>query len=109
MQDIQIVILAFASVLGALTAASLGWLESGEPFNGRTFTSSILRAIIAGIISAGGFSTIVSPAIWDYITAFLAGVAIDVGGNRIAGAISARKATTTTSPATTAPATPTPA
>ena len=103
MMDTQIVMLALASVLGALTIAVLGWLESGEAFNGRTFASSILRAIIAGIVSAIGFSTIETPLLWDYIIAFLAGVGIDAAGNRISGAISARKATTTT------PATPTPA
>jgi len=106
--DTQILMLASASVLGALITAVLGWLDSGEAFNARTFASSILRAIIAGIVSAIGFSSIANPLLWDYIVAFLAGAGIDAAGNRIAGAISARKATTT-APATSTPATTTPA
>jgi len=96
MQNIQIVILSSASVLGALLVAVLGWLESGEPFDIRKFASSILRAIVAGVFSAIGFSTIENPLLWDYISAFLIGAGIDVAGNRIAGAISARNTATTT-------------
>jgi hypothetical protein len=95
MLDLQIVMLASASVLGALIIAVLGWLESGETFNGRTFSSSILRAIIAGIVSAIGFSSITNPILWDYIVAFLAGAGIDAAGKRISGAINARNITTT--------------
>jgi len=102
MLDTQIAMLAFTSVLGALVIAVLGWLDSGESFNGRTFASSLIRAVIAGILSAIGFSTIETPMLWDYIIAFLAGAGIDAGGNRIAGAISARK-TTTATPTTTIP------
>jgi len=90
MTETNIMLLTFLSIVGALFSAALGWLDSGEDFVPRKFTSSILRAIIAGIISALGFSTIENIAIWDYFLAFLAGAGIDVFGNRAAGAIAAR-------------------
>ena len=90
MTDINIFLLAFLSILGALFSAILGWLDSGEPFDTRKFTSSILRAVIAGIVSALGFSTLETAGIWEYLTAFLAGAGIDVFGNRISGAIASR-------------------
>jgi len=90
MLDIQIVMLALASVLGAVGTAILGWCESGEPFTGRKFASSMLRAGFAGLVSAVGFSTTENPMLWDYILALLAGAAIDAGGKRISGAIAAR-------------------
>ena len=98
MNDVLTLLLALAAVLGALFSATLGWLDSGEPFNGRKFTSSILRAIIAGIITAGGFITTGAEVvlIWDYFVAFLAGAGIDVFGNRIAGALTPKSKTSTT-------------
>jgi len=90
MLDIQIVMLALASVLGAVGMAVAGWLDSGEAFNARKFSSSLLRAGIAGIVSAVGFSTTENPMLWDYLVAGLAGAGIDAAGNRISGAIAAR-------------------
>jgi len=93
--DIQTLLLALAAVLGALFSATLGWLDSGELFNGRKFTSSILRAVIAGIVTAGGFITVGPEVVllWDYFLAFLAGAGIDVFGNRIAGALTSKTKT----------------
>jgi len=90
MNDISTIILAAASIIGALFSASLGWLDSGEPFNPRKFGASILRTIIAGIIIVGGYSTLPSATIFDYFLAFLAGAGIEVYGNRLAGAIASR-------------------
>jgi len=98
MTDMNILLLAILSILGALFSATLGWLDSGEPFHPKKFTASILRAIIAGVISALGFSTLESAGIWEYFTAFLAGAGIDVFGNRISGAIVSRGKQTTTAP-----------
>lgn len=85
---IEVLALAFLSVVGALFSAVLGWLDSGDPFNARKFTSSILRAIIAGIIfAAGSFAGLETVVIWDYFVAFVGGAGIEVVGNRLAGAI----------------------
>lgn len=92
MNDLSIALLTLASIAGTLLAALLGWLDSGEAFVGRKFTASILRAIVAGIVTAVGFifgSTAETAGALDYILAVLAGAGIDVLGNRLAGAIKA--------------------
>jgi len=86
LSNIQIVTLSALSVLGAIVSATLGWLESGEPFDGRKYASSVLRAIVAGLVSALGFSTVTSVEPWDYIIAFLGGAGVDVIGKRASGA-----------------------
>lgn len=93
-------LLALAAVLGALFSAALGWLDSGEPFNGRKFMSSILRAIVAGLITAGGFITTGAEVVllWDYFVAFLVGAGIDVFGHRLAGAVTSTSKTATPAP-----------
>jgi len=87
--DLQTFLLSLAAVVGALFSAAAGWLDSGEPFVARKFTSSILRAFIAGVLFAAstfaGLDTIASG--WVYLFAFLGGAGIDVLGNRGAGAI----------------------
>ena len=86
--DLQTILLAVAGALGAIVAAALGWLESGEPFNARQFTSSLLRALVAGLLFAAtkyvGVETITA---WEYILAFIGGAGVDVLGNRAAGAV----------------------
>lgn len=102
--DVQCLILTVAAVLGALGAAGLGWLDSGEPFIARKFTSSILRALFAGLlIAAGSFLAateidLSNPVMFIYqvVLAVLAGAGIDVGGNRLSGAIAARSKQTST-------------
>jgi len=101
MTDINILLLALLSILGALFSAALGWLDSGEPFVPRKFTASILRAIIAGVISALGFSTLETAGPWEYLLAFLSGAGIDVFGNRISGAIASRNKAPTPTPSPT--------
>lgn len=100
MNDISTFIIATAAVIGALFSATLGWLDSAEPFEPRKFTSSILRAIVAGIVLAVGY-VVGSPAqtvtLLDALLAFLSGMGIDAGGNRLAGAIGARNQSTTPS------------
>jgi len=87
---LQILAVTILSILGALFTASLGWLESGEAFVPRKFAASILRAVIAGFVSALGFSTIQIIGPWEYIVAFLTGAGIDVIGNRASGALKAK-------------------
>jgi len=89
--DLQVFIVALASVAGALLAAVLGWLESGEAFNARKFTASLLRAFIAGLVFAiGSFVSLESIDFWTIISALLGGAGVDVLGNRAAGAVASR-------------------
>ena len=62
----QIILIAL-TVLGAITVAVLGWIDSGEPFNPRKFGASI---------------------------AFLIGAGIDVAGHRLAGTLDQARSTT---------------
>lgn len=89
--DIQILLVAVLSIAGALFAATLGWLDSGEPFNARKYTSSILRAFIAGMVFAvTSYAGLETADIWSYFASFLGGAGVDVVGNRISGAIASR-------------------
>jgi hypothetical protein len=96
LENIQIFLLSILAVGGALFLAALGWLDSGEPFNGRKFASSILRAVVAGLIFAfstySGVDTILNG--WMYVAAFLGGMGIDAAGNRISAAITVGNGTT---------------
>ena len=92
--DLQIFLVAMASVGGALLAACLGWLDSGQSFDARKFTSSLLRAVFAGLVFAAANYALKDVLIpWDYIAAILGGAGIDVLGNRISGAIVNRSKT----------------
>jgi len=85
---------ALAALGGALLAAVLGWLESGEAFVARKFFSSVIRAVFAAAFFAISSAFIVptTPAEWvlGILGAIVGGAGIDAGGNRIAGAIAAR-------------------
>ena len=77
--------ISLAAVMGGLTVALLGWMESNEPFNLRKFGGSAIRALIAGAIFAVGYEMSNSVGWLDLFYAFLAGAGVDVIGNRIAG------------------------
>jgi len=109
LSTMQTLFVSAASILGALIAAALGWLDSGEPFSARKFTSSMLHAVFAGGVTALRFSVFEALGPWDYLEAGLAGAGIDVLGNRIEGAISARKTSTTPPASQPLPAPPAPA
>jgi len=89
--DTQITLIAI-TVLGALIAAVLGWLESGDAFNPRKFSSSILRAIFAGFVAALIFEGQTEATIFTYLSAFLIGAGIDVTGHRLAGTLNQARA-----------------
>ena len=76
---------AGAAFLGGVVAALLGWLDSKEPFNGRKFGASLLRALVAGVSLALVYTAKGDPGPTDLALAFLAGAGIDVLGNRAAG------------------------
>jgi len=95
-ENLTLFCVTLTAILGTLTAAVLGWLDSGEPFNGRKFASSILHAVIAGIVIIVGYSFRTNVDWFDYLVVFLSGAGVDVTLNRISGAIASRNATKTT-------------
>ncbi len=77
-------LVALLSLAGGLSAALLGWLESGEPFNPRKFGGSAIRSLIAAVVFAAGYQlSHSSPTALDLFYAFLGGAGVDVLGNRI--------------------------
>jgi peptidoglycan/LPS O-acetylase OafA/YrhL len=96
--DTTFVLIIIDAVLGALVAAYMGWLDSGEPFDAKKFSSSILHGIIAAVIFVLGYSFATSVSPWDFLVIFLGSAGVDVVINRTTGAI-AQKAPSTTDPA----------
>ncbi len=88
--DLFVLEIGVAAFLGGIVTALLGWTESNLPFNVKKFMSSVIRALVAGVGIAVAFNygEVVGPL--SYLIAFLAGAGVDVGGNRVAGAIAAR-------------------
>ncbi len=84
----EILYVALSAFGGGIAAAIMGWLDSGDVFIGRKFASSVIRALVAGILFAVGYElTIGTASIRDIIIAFVAGAGVDVLGNRVAGSI----------------------
>lgn len=79
--------IALAAFCGGLISATLGWCDSGEPFQPRKFLASVLRAVIAGAIFAAGYSYLDEITGIDIIAALCGGAGVDALGNRAAGAI----------------------
>ncbi len=88
--DLFVLEIGVAAFLGGVVTALLGWTESNLPFNVKKFMSSIIRALIAGIVIAAAFNYGETVGPLSYFIAFLAGAGVDVGGNRVAGAITAK-------------------
>ena len=82
-----ILYVALAAFGGGIVAATLGWLDSGDFFEGRKFASSVIRALVAGIVFAVGYTLVGTVSIPDIAIAFVAGAGVDVLGNRFAGSI----------------------
>lgn len=87
MTEIQMLILFLATVTGAVTTSTLGWLDTGDPFNLRKFLPGIIRGIAAAIVVfiATYEGWIGEVTLFTYLGAFIAGMAVDVAGNRVAG------------------------
>lgn len=85
----NVISIGVSAFIGGIVAALLGWLDSGETFNIRKFSASIVRALIAGVIFAVGYSYANSLSPIDIGIAFVGGSGIDVLGHRISGAIKA--------------------
>jgi hypothetical protein len=87
MTEIEILLLFLATVAGAVTTSGLGWLDSGDPFNLRKFLPGLIRGIVAAIVVfiATYEGWIGEITLFTYLGAFIAGMAVDVVGNRLAG------------------------
>lgn len=87
--DLELLGLLIATVAGALTSSLLGWADAGGSFDIKKFVPSIVRAIISAlVVFVGTYSGFVGEAnIFVIILAYLAGLGIDAGLNRAAGAI----------------------
>jgi len=86
----NVILVGASALVGGMVAAVLGWLDSGEVFEARKFSASIVRALIAGVVFAVGYTYTNSLSPIDIGIAFVGGAGVDVLGNRISGAIKAR-------------------
>ena len=83
----NILLIGASALVGGMVAAVLGWLDSGEVFEARKFSASIVRALMAGVVFAVGYTYTNSLSPLDIGIAFIGGAGVDVLGNRISGAI----------------------
>ena len=83
--------IAFFAIVGGLTAALLGYLESKKAFNPKKFGASCLRAVIAGVVFAVGYHFSNGITALDLLWAFLGGAGVDVVGNRFMGTVRRNK------------------
>ena len=83
----NVILVGTSALVGGIVAAVLGWLDSGEVFEARKFSASIVRALIAGLGIAVAYSYANSITVLDIVICFLAGAGFDAGINRISGAI----------------------
>ena len=85
----NVIWIAVSAFVGGIVAALLGWCESNEAFMPRKFASSIIRAIIAGVVFAVGYSYTNGLSPIDIGIAFCGGAGVDALGKRVSGAIKA--------------------
>lgn len=78
-------IIALAAFLGGLAAATLGYLESKEPFEPKKFARSVIVALVAAASFAVGFTLGNGASARDVLLAFLSGAGLDVIANRALG------------------------
>jgi len=85
--EINLIGIALAAFVGGLTTALLGWSEASAPWNWKKFSSSVIRSLVGAVAIAAAmdYSGATAPII--YLLAFLSGAGVEVGGNRIAGAL----------------------
>jgi len=88
--NLAVLFIALLACAGGITSALLGWLNSGEAFVTRKFMASVVRALVAGVVFAVGYSFTDGISILDLFAAFLSGAGVDVLGNRISGSMVTR-------------------
>ena len=81
---------AVAAFVGGIISAVLGWLNSGEVFNARKFTASVITALVAGIVFAIGYGYSNGLSAMDVAIAFVGGAGVDAMRDRAAGYIANR-------------------
>ena len=86
MTGLNLVWVALAAFLGGCLSATLGWLDSKEPFDGRKFGRSVGFALLSGIGFAIGYSFADGIGIKDLFLAFQSGAGWDSITNRALGA-----------------------
>lgn len=89
--EINILGVAAAAFLGGMLVALIGWTESSDTWNWKKFIASVARSLIGAVAMAAAwdYSGATTPII--YLLAAISGAGIEVGGNRIAGAVASRK------------------
>jgi len=89
--EINLIWIILAAFLGGMATALIGWSQQGGSFNGKKFGASLARSLIGGVVIAIAidYSGATVPLI--YLIAFCSGAGIEVGGNRIMGASTARR------------------
>jgi hypothetical protein len=83
--------IAGAAFGGGIIAALLGWFDSGGFFQPKKFGASVIRALIAGVVFAIGYTFTNGLTPIDIAIAFLGGAGVDVLGNRASGALKGRE------------------
>jgi hypothetical protein len=76
------IILAICVLIGGFSKAVLGWIESGEPFDGRKFAgtgiTTFFSSVVAAVAFLGSYITVVGTSILVLcLMALLAGWGID--------------------------------
>ncbi len=79
------IILAIAAFGGGILSAIMGFVDSGEPFNLRKFSKSVIISLLAGI-GVAVTSQSAQVGIKEILMAVLAGAGSDVVVNRAVGA-----------------------
>jgi len=87
----EALIIAGCCLLGSVVSGILGWMKSGGPFVPREFLTTVLSGIGAAVVFALAYNySTTGINIFDILAAVAAGMGVDVGVNRISGAIAAR-------------------
>ena len=76
------------AAIGAILHGIGAWLDSQEPFNPRLFLKTVITAVVAGAVFAGGYTLIEeTPGTKDYLIAFLAGATGNAARDYLRGAL----------------------
>ncbi len=85
--EINLIGIALAAFVGGITTALLGWSEASTPWNWKKFSSSIVRSLVGAVALAAAMDYSGATVPMIYLLALLSGAGVEVGGNRVAGAI----------------------
>ncbi len=85
----NLILVCLAAFIGGAMSGFIGWLDSKEPFNARKFGRTLFFALSTAIVWALTLSAAQLTALDSrlVLTALASGMAVDVGTNRIIGAL----------------------